>query len=171
MNVAMIRKLSISSDTPSLRNSNKPPANEEKMKFFKTLLLLSVTLMLSACSSDSGNDPNALTGSEELPSVETSAPPAEAQQETRAASSGTDKGSYHGRTNGNRPTWYFPKNMSQYPSTFTVSIAGCSSFRVANNGKRYVTGGYIVKQSHVSGRGVALLAPSSCGSRVATITY
>lgn len=135
------------------------------MKYFKTLLILSMTLMLSACDSGSDNNGdsvvNALTGSPELPGSQTS----------ETSSSNTDVGSYHGRTNGDRPTWYFPRNMSSYPSTFTVSVAGCSSFRVINNGRRYVTGGYIVKQSHVSGRGLALLAPSSCGSRKATITY
>ncbi len=147
--------------------SKSQPANPKRntMKYFKTLLLLSVTFIFSACDSgsDSGEDSvvNALTGSPNLTSNQTS----------ETSSSNNDVGSYHGRTNGDRPTWYFPKKMSSYPSTFTVNVAGCSSFRVLNNGKRWVKGGYIVKQSDVSGRGLALLAPSSCGSRKATISY
>ncbi|MBT8345351.1 MAG: hypothetical protein KJO28_03530 [Desulfofustis sp.] len=152
------------------------------MKFIKSILLLSVTLMLFSCSSDSGG--GAQGGSGEVPGVLTYDPnapqtdqknlkeTAATAQTSEASGTRTDKGTYHGRTNGGRPTWYFPKNMSSYPSTFTVKIPNCSSFQVVNNnGKRFEQGLYIVKQSHVSGRGLALLAPSKCGSRTALITY
>jgi uncharacterized protein YceK len=142
------------------------------MRFFKALLLLSVTLLLSSCGSDDDSGGGAQGGSGEV-SAETTQ--VNNPGNTRASESGitkTDYGRYHGRHNGNRGTWYFPRNMSSYPSTFDVSISGCSSFTVNNNnGRRYTTGGYIVKQSDVPGRGLALVAPASCGSRSARITF
>ena len=72
---------------------------------------------------------------------------------------------YHGRTNGNRPTWYFSKKMAQYPQTFTIVINGCPGLTVtSNNGVRFEKNGIIVKQSDVAGRGMAVVVPSSCQS-------
>lgn len=149
------------------------------MNYFKTLLLLSVTMMLFSCGSDDSG--GGAQGGSGVLSYDPNAPAtaqtdeattAAAAQTAEATGTRTDKGKYHGRTNGGRPTWYFPKNMGSYPSTFTVTIANCKKFQVTNNnGKRFETGLYLVKQSHVSGRGMALLAPSHCSSRVASVTY
>ncbi len=86
-----------------------------------------------------------------------------------AAASGTEEGLYHGRTNGDRPTWYFSKQMKDYPQQFTVVVDGCVKVEVtSNNGTRFVNSdGTIVKQSDVRGRGLALVVPSSCHSRTA----
>lgn len=83
-----------------------------------------------------------------------------------------EDGSYHGRYNGDRPTWYYSKTMSSYPETFKVVIEGCSEITVtSNNGVRYESGGVTVKQSDVSGRGMAVIGASSCGSRSSYIIY
>lgn len=79
---------------------------------------------------------------------------------------------FHGYTNGDRPTFYGDKKMSAYPSAFIVEIEGCEKWSVdKNNGTRSEHGSYLVKQSDVSGRGIAVLGPSSCKSEKATITY
>lgn len=96
----------------------------------------------------------------------TSEPVADTQGNVR------EDGSYHGRHNGDRPTWYFSKNMSDYPQTFTVVIEGCSETTVTdNNGERYEEGWVVVKQSDVSGRGMAVVGSPSCGSRSCYIMY
>ena len=152
------------------------------MNYFKTLLLLTVSLMLFSCASDDDSG-GAQGGSGEVPSAQTVANAAPTAQTTqvnnpgniRATESGitkTDNLWYRGRTNGNRPTFYAPRDMKDYPSTFDVSIANCRSFTVNNNnGRRWEGGGYIVKQSHVSSRGLALVAPASCNSSTAKITF
>lgn len=79
---------------------------------------------------------------------------------------------YVGRTNGDRPTWYGNKKMNQYPKVFVVTIEGCTQFSVNdNNGKREVNNGVIVKQSDVSGRGLALVGLRSCKATEASISY
>ncbi len=83
----------------------------------------------------------------------------------------TENGKYHGRHNGDRPTWYFDKNLKDYPSEFHLNIEGCCSYFVLHNGVRWETDGYIVKQSDVPGRGMAIVAPAFCKSKIATITY
>ena len=143
------------------------------MNYFKALLLLSMTLMLSSCSSDdSGGGAQGGIGEVAAALTNQATPSATLSDDIKASATKTDRGRYHGRHNGNRPTWYFPRNMSSYPSKFKVSIPGCSSFEVRNNnGRRYVNGGYIVKQSDVPGRGLALVAPAGCSSRSASITF
>lgn len=139
------------------------------MNYFKALLLLSVTLMLFSCGSDDDDSAGgAQGGSGEVATAQTSAANA---AETAKATPRSEKGKYHGRTNGGRPTWYFSRSMGSYPSNFKVSVANCATFEVKNNnGTRFTYGAYIVKQSHVSGRGMALLAPQKCGSTLASIT-
>lgn len=93
--------------------------------------------------------------------------------DTSTTTSGiTEYGTYHGRTNGDRPTWYFTKDMDDYPSEFELNVPDCSTgITVTNNGTRWESGGYLAKQSDVSGRGLAVLAPSSCDSETAYIVY
>jgi hypothetical protein len=88
------------------------------------------------------------------------------------AANKTESGRYHGRHNGDRPTWYFSKNFNQYPSPITVNIPGCLANKsITHNGVRYESGGLILKQSEVSGRGMAMVMSSSCKSETATIAY
>jgi hypothetical protein len=84
----------------------------------------------------------------------------------------TETGTYHGRHNGDRPTWYFSKDLKDYPTPIMVDIPGCFTNRlIEHDGVRYESGGLILKQSDVSGRGMAIVAPSSCTSETATIAY
>lgn len=79
---------------------------------------------------------------------------------------------YHGRFNGDRATFYAANRMKDYPASFTVTILGCGTIPVnKNNGDRAEYNGYIIKQSDVSGRGMAVVAPASCKSTDATIRY
>lgn len=88
------------------------------------------------------------------------------------ATSGQETGNYHGRFNGDRPHWYYSRNMKDYPSEFYLTISGCTSrLKVSHNGSRWESGGYLAKQSDVSGRGMVVLGPSSCGSRESYIAY
>lgn len=145
-------------------------------KALKLSLLLLVVLSLSSCDwpweDDDEDDVTTTTGSGTNVGTTASSTSTGDTTTTATTTSGvTENGRYVGRTNGNRPTWYFSKTMSRYPSTFKVSVSGCASFTVKNNGSRYETGGYIIKQSDVSGRGMAALAPASCSSRSITISY
>ena len=55
--------------------------------------------------------------------------------------------------------------MSSYPNAFTVVVVDCLTLEVtANNGTRFEKNGVVVKQSDVAGRGMAVVAPSSCMS-------
>ncbi|MDR3088967.1 MAG: hypothetical protein LBU39_04020 [Desulfobulbaceae bacterium] len=101
----------------------------------------------------------------------TSATPTET---TPTQTTKTEYGAYDGRHNGDRPTWRWTRTMRAFPATFTLNIPGCySNIAVKNNGTRFVSSqGVIVKQSDVAGRGVAVVAPSSCRStQKASITY
>ena len=83
-----------------------------------------------------------------------------------------EQGNYHGRTNGNRPTWYFSKNMNEYPKEFFFTVQGCGGLNIVNNGIRYDPhNGWLVKQSDVAGRGMSALAESSCKSTEAFISW
>lgn len=83
-----------------------------------------------------------------------------------------ERGDYHGRTNGDRPTWYFNKDMKDYPEMFSVSVEKCGApVEVTNNGVRFDQRGYLVKQSDVAGRGMAVLWPATCQSTEAHIVY
>jgi len=79
--------------------------------------------------------------------------------------------SYHGRHNGDRPTWYGSKKLTEYPLTLKVSIDGCVDRVITHNGFRYESDGMILKNSDVAGRGLALVYQSDCKSKVATLTY
>lgn len=85
----------------------------------------------------------------------------------------TERIEIHDRTNGNRPTFYAEKNMKDYPSSFIVEIVGCNKWSVNdNNGTRSEhTGNYLVKQSDVKGRTMAILGPNTCNSTEAFIYY
>jgi hypothetical protein len=84
----------------------------------------------------------------------------------------TESGTYHGRHNGDRPTWYFAKDFAQYPTPLMVDIPGCVENKlIEHDGVRYDTDGLILKQSDVAGRHMAIVAPSSCQSETATIAY
>ncbi len=76
-----------------------------------------------------------------------------------------EKGKYHGRHNGDRPMWYFTKDLKDYPQQFIVVIDGCSTVNIdGHDGIRIVVGSTIVKQSDVSGRGMAVVTGSHCRS-------
>lgn len=77
---------------------------------------------------------------------------------------------YHGRHNGDRPTFYGTLNMSDYEAPFTVTLEGCGTLEVlSNNGVRFEKDGRIAKQSDVSGRGMAVVFPSSCKATEGTV--
>jgi len=79
---------------------------------------------------------------------------------------------YHGRHNGDRPTWYLSKDMVNYPKNLIIYVEGCQTFNVVNhNGTRYQNGMYLLKQSDVSGRHAAIVYPSTCKSSKAYIEY
>lgn len=79
-----------------------------------------------------------------------------------------EPGRYHGLTNGERPTFYFQKTMSGYPSTFTLVVPTCTDgITVTNNGTRYEGQGWILKQSDVPNRGMAVI-PSRAGCKATT---
>ena len=160
-------------------------------KALKLSLLLLLVLSLASCDwpwEDDDDEPAANAGAgvivsdqeaaaavnsaaQEVEQAAAQVTQAAAEEQTVSTNQGiTENGQYRGRTNGNRPTWYFSKTMSRYPSTFKFSD-GCSSFTVKNNGHRFTTGGYVIKQSDVPGRGMAALSPASCGSRNAKIQY
>jgi hypothetical protein len=83
----------------------------------------------------------------------------------------SEAGDYVGRANGDRPTWRFSKPMTSYPKTFVVTIPGCVTRSISNNGVRYESGGLIVKQSDIAGYGMAIVMASTCHSTEATVTY
>lgn len=85
--------------------------------------------------------------------------------------SGTEYATYFGPTNGGRPTFYFSKSMSDYPTTFTLTVENClSATAVSNNGHRWEGGGWVLKQSEVPSRGMGLIG-SGCYSTQAYITW
>lgn len=94
------------------------------------------------------------------------------QSNTTTTQSITETGRYSGRHNGDRPTWYFSKKMAEYPDSFTIEVAGCTTVTVTgNNGHRYVEGATIVKQSDVAGRGMAVITSSGCSSATCYCHY
>ena len=83
-------------------------------------------------------------------------------------------GRYHRRANGDRPIWYFKKNMEKYPKSFRVVIPGFIDEVVVNqDGKRYngKSGGLLIKQSDVSGRGMAIICSSAYKGRQCKIYF
>jgi hypothetical protein len=114
-------------------------------------LLLMLILTFSGCSdSDKSKETDSFTGSGTVVN-----------------------GNYWGRHNGDRPHWYYPARFRDYPNEFYLTIAGCTTDLkvVSKAGSRWESSGYLVKQSDVSGRGMVVLGPSSCRSRVSFIEY
>ncbi len=126
------------------------------MKILAILAMLSLSTFLVGCDDDDSTSSSGGTGTVSVVSVEKTT---------------QESGNYHGRHNGDRATWYFQKTMAGYPSQFKAVVSGCGEFTVNNNGHRYEYAGYIVKNSDVSGRGMALVAPSSCKSSTSYIIY
>ena len=91
--------------------------------------------------------------------------------EPPSSSSTVEKLWHRGFTNGNRSTWYGNMDMSKYPSPMRVQIDGCVDTTINHNGHRYDSGGLLVKQSDVPGRGIAVLIEKSCRSKVARLIY
>lgn len=146
---------------------------KKRLTLFAILLL---TIGLSGCDwpwEDDDDDIEVSSSSGTATVSTTSSEDSEEGDDTETQSSGiTENGGYVGRTNGDRPTWYFSKTMSRYPSSFELNIPGCASgLTVTNNGTRWEYGGYLAKQSDVAGRGLAVLAPASCSSSTAYIVY
>ena len=84
-----------------------------------------------------------------------------------------EKGLWWGLHNGGRPTFYFSKLMADYPSEFVVKMAGCETAVVTTNGHRFETNLLVVKQSDVSGRGMAVTTTGGVceSSRECSVTY
>ena len=129
---------------------------------------------------DTTNQTTAPAGTTVPPSTTTTTTGTSTSTSTSSSTSNDDDdtqdkkevGSYSGRYNGDRPTWYFSKKMKSYPSTFYITISGCvSDLKVSNNGSRWEGSGIIAKQSDVSGRGLAVVGASSCKSSSAYIEY
>ena len=133
------------------------------MKIIKGLLLLVVFVTLAGCDWpwDDDDDVDVTSGTGEV-----------AVEQTKEYVYTTEYGKFAGRTNGDRPTWYFSKRMSSYPSKFMLTVEGCrSDISITNNGSRYESGIVIVKQSDVAGRGMAVVYHSSCKSETAYVVY
>lgn len=78
---------------------------------------------------------------------------------------------YWGRHNGNRPHWYSFKPSSQFPKAIRIIVDGCSEFDINYNKTRWEGNGWIVKESEVPGRGLTVVGPVSCESRIAEVRY
>ncbi len=78
-------------------------------------------------------------------------------------------------TNGDRGTWYGARYMNQYPKDMYLTVPGClASTHVTNNGTRWERGGqagYVIKQSEVTGRHIALIVPRGCRSKKAFLEF
>jgi hypothetical protein len=84
----------------------------------------------------------------------------------------TEEGVFWGRPNGDRPQWYFSKDFKEYPKTILLNIPGCYENTVINhNGIRYDVGNLVFKQSDVANRHMVIVAPQSCKSDTASISY
>ena len=137
------------------------------MKKIAGVLVLAM-LFLGGCSHDNDDDVVSSATGASSSTTTTQTPTTTVPEATKQKESGK----YHGRYNGDKPTWYFGKKMSGYPSTIYITVSGCvNNVKVSNNGKRWTGSGLIIKQSEVSGRGMAVLAPSSCKSKSAYVEY
>lgn len=157
-------------------------------KWFGLFLVL---MLVGGCSNQS-DEPSSVAGADSerisfpaFPNFPTLPKPpggtvtvtAETPASTPAATTPTSTGTtteqckYAGRFNGDRMTAYCSKKMSQYPATITIIIPNCITKTISNNGTRYESGGLIVKQSDVSGRGMAIVMASSCKSASASVRY
>ena len=81
-----------------------------------------------------------------------------------------ETGEYRGRTDDDRPTWNFAKDLKDYPNAFILSIPECYEGVVKNNGERWETDDkeYVVKQSDKGGWNTALFGSVSCKSESAS---
>jgi len=149
------------------------PANNDRRKVLKKLAIGTVAVAGYSVLPTKWTSPVVEFGALPAHAITSGAPVATAEP-TAALPSGenTEDGRYVGRHNGNRPTWYFSKNMRDYPQQFTVVVDGCVTVEVtSNNGTRFVSGTTIVKQSDVPGRGMAVIASAGCYSRLCHIIY
>ena len=146
------------------------PESNDRRKVIKKLAIGTVAIAGSSVLPDKWISPLVEFGALPAHAVTSGTPEPTDTSDTNDGDS-TEKGRYVGRGNGNRPTWYFSKKMKSYPKTFKVVIKGCSKITVSNNGTRYESDGVLVKQSDVSGRGMAVLGTSSCGSKSSYIKY
>lgn len=151
------------------------------MKYLPVILLL----LLMSCSSDpeqssvSGSDSEKISFPQfpnfpTLPQPPTTKPTTEGSTTTPTttpSASKTEQCKYAGRFNGDRMTAYCSKKMSQYPAKITIDVPGCVNKTIPNNGTRYQDSYLIVKQSEVSGRGMAIVVNSSCKSTTAYVKY
>jgi len=141
-------------------------------KAVRLLLILFLALSLNGCDTwddwfgdDDDDDETvdviettaAQDTSSDTASVKTTSTDATATATTSDSSSGSETAVYFGTTNGGLPTWYFSNHMSTYPTSFTLTLKGCGSATVDNNGHRWTGLGCILKQSEVYGRGMGLI--------------
>jgi len=151
---------------------NSTPDNNERRKVLKKIAV--GTAAVAGCSilPTKWTSPIVEFGALPAHAVTSGTPVATADATPTDATSGTEQGLYWGRHNGNRPTWYYSKAMARYPQQFTVVIEGCATVDVtSNNGRRFVSGSTIVKQSDVPGRGMAVIGSAGCYSRKSHINY
>ncbi len=153
-------------------------------KAVKLLLILFLALSLNGCDTwddwfgdDDDDDDDVVTTTTTTTTDTAAAKTTTASSDTASTtaastttSSGTVYATYFGKTNGGLPTWYFGGNMSDYPTTFTLTIDGCGSSSVSNNGHRWTGLGCVLKQSEVSGRGMGLIC-TACGPAKAYINW
>lgn len=78
---------------------------------------------------------------------------------------------YFAVTNGTRPTWYAFKPMASFPSKFRLVVQGHIDVIVSNNGTRWEGNGWIVKQSDVVGRGMAVVGPNKQSDGAKALVY
>lgn len=148
------------------------------MKKVLTLILL---LVISACGKEGDRrDVDSATGADSskitVPNWTKIFPPRPDATTPSTATPGVSTGkteqcTYSGRYNGDRATWYCSKKMSSYPDGLRVVVDGCYNVTISDTGKRYEKSGLIVKQSDVSGRGLAIVTALSCKSKTAHVEY
>jgi uncharacterized RmlC-like cupin family protein len=93
-----------------------------------------------------------------------------AEADTATLRSETSK--CHGRTNGDRPTWYFSKYIAEYGSPLYLTVPGyCTKLKIVHNNTRYQNGETVVKNSSSPGRKMAILLPKACPSADLTVEY
>lgn len=148
------------------------PENNERRKVLKKLAIGSAAVAGYSVLPKSWISPVVEFGALPAHAVTSGAEAAPTEAKEQPATGYEEDGIYWGRHNGNRPTWYFSRRMEDYPDTFTIVVDGCATVEVTgNNGHRFVEGSTIVKQSDVSGRGLAVVASAGCYSKTAHLIY
>lgn len=155
----------------SEQSVNNAQVNSDRRKILKKIAV--GTIAVAGCSALPSKWTSPVVEFGVLPAHAVTSGEVEVQAElTTTSDSGTEEGTYWGRFNGNRPTWYYSKTMAEYPQQFTVVIEGCVIVEVTNNnGIRFESGDTIVKQSDVPGRGMAVIGAASCYSKTSYINY